>query len=98
MATRTLVTSVFLSKAEALALLADVLDAPWNTEDGTDVTLEVSGGAQLAIEVPKFGEDLPLTLDLFHDDEQALEEISSRTAGRLREKLGWGVEVLALGK
>ena len=91
-------TSVFVSKAEALALLSDVLDAPWNTEDGTDVTLELPGGATLLIEVPKFGEDLPLTLDLVHDDDQALEEISSRTATLLREKLGWSVEVLALGK
>ena len=38
MQTVTLVTSVFLSKAEALAVLEEALDAPWNIDDPSDVT------------------------------------------------------------
>lgn len=98
MATRTLVTSVFLSKAEALDVLSQVLDAPWNVEDVTDVTLDLPGGVRLMIEVPHFGEDLPLTLDLVHDDDGVLNTASIQTAELLAQRLGWGVEVLALGK
>ncbi len=39
MTTATLVTSVFLSKAEALAVLEEALEVPWNTDDPSDVTL-----------------------------------------------------------
>ena len=95
---RTLVTSVFLSKADALDVLATALNAPWVYEDPTDVTLELEGGVVLSIEVPKFGEDLPLTLDLTHDDDTVVEDVSARVAETLRKTLGWEVDVLALGQ
>ena len=95
---RSLVTSVFLSKAEALDVLSSTLKAPWTLDDPTDVTLELERGVVLSIEIPKFGEDLPLTLDLTHDVDTVLEDVSAHVARVLREQLGWDVEVLALGQ
>ena len=91
MATITLVTSVFLSKAEALAVLEDTLSSPWNTDDPGDVTLSVGDGAVLSIEVPKFGEDLPLTLDIHHDDPTKLREITDSIKETVTSTLGWSI-------
>ena len=89
--TVTLVTSVFMSKADALALLEDALDAPWNIDDPGDVTLPLAGGVVLSIEVPHYGEDLPLTLDLHHDDESVLREVADRVRATLEKALGWSI-------
>jgi hypothetical protein len=95
--TVTLVTSVFLSKAEALALLEEALDAPWNIDDPSDVTLPLSKGVVLSIEVPKFGEDLPLTLDLHHDDESVLREVADQVSKTLEKALGWSIHEIPRG-
>lgn len=94
MATMTLVTSVFLSKAEALALLEEALDAPWVTEDPSDVTLTLREGAVLSIEVPKFGEDLPLTLDCHHEDAEVLGRVVATVVTTLETRLGWTVTLI----
>jgi hypothetical protein len=89
MPTISLVTSVFLSKAEALALLADSLGLEWFTDDPSDVTLPLRDGAMINIEVPKFGEDLPLTLDIHHLDAEVLGEIVTELQASLVTALGW---------
>jgi hypothetical protein len=91
MPTVTLVTSVFLSKAEALAVLEEALDAPWNIDDPSDVTLPLALGVVLSIEIPKFGEDLPLTLDLQHADESALRVVANQVTYTLETTLGWSI-------
>jgi hypothetical protein len=95
--TVTLVTSVFMSKADALAVLEDVLDAPWNIDDPGDVTLPLAHGAVLSIEVPHYGEDLPLTLDLHHDDESVLREVADQVSGTLEKVLGWSIHEIPRG-
>ena len=95
--TVTLVTSVFLSKAEALAVLEEALDAHWNIDDPSDVTLPLSKGVVLSIEVPKFGEDLPLTLDLHHDDESVLREVADQVWATLEKALGWSIHEIPRG-
>ncbi len=95
MATITLVADIFLSKAEALDVLSTALDAPWVTDDPSDVTLLLPSGAVLTIEVPKFGEDLPLTLDCHHDNAQVLVSLTEDIARTLRTTLGWDITVLA---
>ena len=97
MTTVTLVTSVFMSKAEALAVLEEALDAPWNIDDPSDVTLPLSQGVVLSIEVPKFGEDLPLTLDLHHEDEAVLREVADQVSGTLEKALGWSLHEIPRG-
>jgi hypothetical protein len=94
-ATITLVADIFLSKAEALDVLSTALDAPWVTDDPSDVTLLLPSGAVLTIEVPKFGEDLPLTLDCHHDNAQVLVSLTEDIARTLRTTLGWDITVLA---
>jgi len=90
----TLVTSVFISKAEALDLLERELGWAWNTDDPADVTLALPGGATLSIDIPKYGEDLPLTLDIHHDDPDAVDEVAAEAAASLAERLGWSVQVV----
>jgi hypothetical protein len=97
-ATVTLVASVFLSKAEALAVLEEALDAPWNIDDPSDVTLPLSQGVVLSIEVPKFGEDLPLTLDLHHHDESVLQVVVHQVAHTLEKSLGWSIHEIPRGE
>ena len=89
MPTRSLQTDVFISKAEALNLLEKELGLPWVLDDPSEVTLVLEQGAWLSIEVPHFGEDLPLALDCHHDDEGVLVQVVESLAAELREKLGW---------
>ena len=91
MSTVTLVTSVFLSKAEALAVLEDALQVPWNVDDPSDVTLTLNNGVVLSIEVPKFGEDLPLTLDLHHPDDVILRDVCDHVTHTPERTLGWSL-------
>jgi hypothetical protein len=95
--TVTLVTSVFMSKADALALLEEVLDAPWNIDDPGDVTLPLAQGVVFSIEVPKFGEDLPLTLDLHHDNASVLREVADQVWATLEKALGWSIHEIPRG-
>ncbi len=97
MTTISLVTSVFLSKAEALAVLAEALDAPWNTDDPGNITLLIGQGGVLTIEVPKFGEDLPLTLDLYHPQEEELRRLADWVAITVSDSLGWTTNEIPQG-
>jgi hypothetical protein len=98
MPTLSLVTTVFVSKAEALGIFSDTLGVPWILDDPTDVTIALGGGVVLTIEVPHFGEDLPLTLDLHHEDAEVLARVTEAFAGRLQSELGWGTTTVALGQ
>ena len=97
MATHTLVTSVFLSKAEALQLLEEKLGLPWILDDPAEVTLRLNDGAWLSIEVPKFGEDLPLTLDCHHSEATVLAGVVDQLQLDLAEVLGWETRLLTQG-
>lgn len=88
-ATLSLVTPVFMSKAEALAVLSEKLGLEWFIDDPSDVTLPLRDGAWISIEVPHYGEDLPLTLDVHHQDGVVLVGIVAELEVSLRAKLGW---------
>jgi len=96
MASFSLVTTVFMSKAEALGLLSDTLGIPWILHDPADVTVALPDGVVLRIEVPKFGEDLPITLDLEHPDPEVLNRVAEDFAGRLEDELGWATSALPI--
>lgn len=93
-----LVTTVFISKAEALGLLSDSLGVPWILDEPGDVTLGLDEGVVLSIEVPMFGEDLPITLDLHHADDTTLALVTDVFAQRLETELGWTTTTHRLGK
>lgn len=89
MATKSLVTDVFISKAEALDLLATALQVEWILDDPDDVTLPLPHGGSLSIEVPQYGEDLPLTLDCHHDDPEKLGASVAALQKVVSTSLGW---------
>ena len=96
MAILSVVTSVFISKAEALGLLSDTLGVPWILDDPADATLALPEGAVLRIEVPKFGEDLPVTLDIEHANREALTRAAEDFATRIETALGWTTQALPI--
>jgi hypothetical protein len=96
MATLSLVTSVFLSKAEALALLSNTLGVQLIFDDPADATLALPESAVLSIEVPKFGEDLPVTLDIEHANREVLSRVAADFARRLEVELEWTTQALPI--
>ena len=96
MASLSLVTAVFISKAEALGLLSDTLGLAWILDDPADVTVALPHGVALRIEVPKFGEDLPITLDLEHPDPEVLSRVAKDFAARLEAELRWTTSALPI--
>ena len=96
MASLSLATRVFMSQAEALALLTDTLGVPSILDAPAAVTLPLPEGVVLSIEVPKFGEDLPITLDLRHADPEVLTRVAGDCALRLDFELGWATSALPI--
>ena len=93
--TLSVVTDVFLSKREALAQLEVVLNVRADRRDPADPYLFMPSGTVLTIEVPKFGEDLPLTLDLRADiPHTVLVEQAESLAKQLGDDLGWSCMIL----
>ena len=92
--TITLVTDVFLSKAEALKTLSELLGSPVDASDPADAVIRLPEGVVLSIEVPKFGEDLPLTVDLTASDREALERATQEVIDRVRNSLPWSMTII----
>lgn len=89
MPTISLVTDVFLSKRDALDALSQSLQLPIRDAGSADPWLQLERGVGLHIEVPKFGEDLPLTLDLSGEDSAQLEAVTEALTESLASLLGW---------
>jgi hypothetical protein len=87
--TTTLVADVYVSKAEALSALSETLGIPVRTTDPSNAVLDLDGGVLLTIDIPKFGEDLPLTIDLTADDAAALAEAALNLIDKASNALGW---------
>jgi len=87
--TTTLVADVYVSKAEALSVLSETLDIPVRTTDPSNAVLDLDGGVVLTIDIPKFGEDLPLTIDLTAEDAAALAGAAQYLIDKTSNGLGW---------
>jgi hypothetical protein len=98
MTTISLVTDVFVSKREALTLLSETLRLPIRDRDSADPWLALEKGISLHIEVPKFGEDLPLTLDVSGDNTSQLDEVCHTLTHTLTSALGWSLSRLGSGE
>jgi len=92
--TITLVSDVYLSKTEALHALSALFATAIDTSDPANAVLIMDGGVVLSIEVPKFGEDLPLTLDLTGPERQKLSQVSDRVIDEVGRGLGWTLRVV----
>ena len=89
------VCDVKVPKPEALEVLAHALSA---RRSGTlsDPQLVRENGVRVSIEVPKFGEDLPLTLDIhWADRSDDLRAETETVVDHIRHALGWSCEILA---
>ena len=87
--TITLVSDIYLSKTEALRALSELLGVPINDSEPSNAVLDLDGGVVLSIEVPKFGEDLPLTLDLSGVNLGVLEISAEMVVKHALEGLSW---------
>jgi hypothetical protein len=52
----------------------------------------------LSIEVPHYGEDLPLTLDLHHAEESVLRAVADEVSHTLETNLGWSIHEIPRGE
>ncbi len=87
--TITLVGDVYVSKTEALRALSVLFDIPIDDSHPSNAVLRLEGGVVLSIEVPKFGEDLPLTLDLTGNNIDAVELATTRLVDTVYAGLSW---------
>ena len=87
--TITLVGDVYVSKTEALRALSELCDTAIDDSDPSDAVLALEGGVVLSIEVPKFGEDLPLTLDLTGDNITTVETATTQLVDQVYAGLSW---------
>ena len=94
METLSLVSDVFLSKREALSALSSVLRLPILEHDSADPYLVMEPGVELRIEVPKYGEDLPLTLDLHGAQLGQLQDVAGSLTETVEATLGWSLGVI----
>jgi hypothetical protein len=94
MRTVSLVTKVYLSKKEALDALSQSLQLAIQDAGSADPWLQLERGVGLHIEVPKFGEDLPLTLDITGDHRDQVEAVSHALQQNLDSLLGWSTSRL----
>jgi hypothetical protein len=94
--TITLVADVHVSKAEAIEALSKMLSTPIDGSDPSDAVLTAGEGVVLSIEVPKFGEDLPLTIDLTGARDQVV-RVASDLIEQMKTELSWSCEVVGSG-
>lgn len=95
MSSLSLVTDAFVAKPEAIELLEIALNTTADRRKPADVYLYTPHGTMLTIEVPKYGEDLPLTLDLSADvPEHELERQAGELTALLKDTLGWSCHIL----
>ena len=87
--TITLVSDIYLSKTEALRALSRLLDTVIDDSNPSDAVLNLEDGVVLSIEVPKFGEDLPLTLDLTGDNITTVETATTQLVDQVYAGLSW---------
>jgi hypothetical protein len=92
--TITLASDVHVSKTEALRALSTLFDTPIDTSDPANAVLTMDGGVVMSIEVPKFGEDLPLTLDLTGSGHQEVSRVSDDVVNTVAQGLGWTLLVV----
>jgi len=92
--TVTLVTDVYVSKREALRELSQLFGVDVNDSDPSNSVLDLGLGVVLSIEVPKFGEDLPLTIDLTGWRPEDVESVAGDVISRLGKELSWSVTIV----
>lgn len=89
MPTVSVVTNVQLSALEAFSTLEQTLGTPLRDATTANPWLPLGQQVTLTISVPKFGEDLPLTLDLDGSDDTTVTEAAQTLSEKLSSTMGW---------
>ena len=95
--TTTLVADVYVSKTEALDALSGLLGEPVDNTDPSHAVIRLDGDVVVSIEVPKFGEDLPLTIDLIGPHQAAVDAVVESVTKLAQQKLSWTLGVVGDG-
>lgn len=88
----TLVIQTAVTKPEALAIVALVVDRPIQRQRTARPFVALDGGAWVEVEIPKFGEPPPLAIDVYSrrsGDHAKLSALS--LLARLEDHTGWKV-------
>ena len=89
------VTNVFVAKPEAIELLEEALDVTADRRKPAEVYLFTPHGSVLTIDVPHYGEELPVTLELEADvPRDELIRQADELGKTLHDRLGWETQVL----
>ncbi|MGN6503662.1 MAG: hypothetical protein ACTHKX_12280 [Pseudolysinimonas sp.] len=86
----TLVLRRAVTKPDALAMIALVLDRPVEGAGSARPRISLGDTVWAEVEIPKFGEPPPLAIDVYStlsEDQARLEAL--RLAARLEEQAGW---------
>ncbi len=89
MVTLSLITDAFIPRTEALALLESALGRHALGDNLAEKYFSLGNDVRLSIEIPKFGEDLPLTLDLSGSDATQLRDAATELAHTVKTGLEW---------
>ena len=93
MATLSVITDAFIPRIQAFDDLSRTLDLPVLGQGTAQPRIALEDGVSLEIEVPKCGEDLPITLDLHGPAIQTLRTTAEELAATLQNALGWSCHV-----
>lgn len=93
MATLSVITDAFIPRTQAFDELSNTVDSPVIGQGTAHPRIELEQGISLDIEVPKFGEDLPITLDLHGPAIQTLRTTAEELVVTLQNALGWSCHV-----
>ena len=93
MVTLSLITDAYIPRTEALRLLEQALGKPVSGKNLAQAHFDLGPQLCLSIEIPKFGEDLPLTLDLTGTDQAALRCAAMTVSAKVREELDWNCQL-----
>lgn len=81
-----------LTKRDAFAALHDSLGFRIRNEGSPDPVMVMSASSWLTIDIPKFGEAPPLTLDVWSSKSvDAAREAALDLASQITENIGWNV-------
>ena len=93
MVTLSLITDVFIPRTEALALLESALGVRVSGDNLAENYFLLGEDVRLSIEIPKFGEDLPLTLDFSGTNPALLRESALEVSAAVKESLEWSCQL-----
>jgi len=91
----TIVAQTHQTKPEALAIIAAALELPVTGAATPHTYIALGRGCRLEVEIPKFGESLPLTIDIYSRRSAAAARLSAQNVlDVLTTATGWQIEHL----